>query len=338
MKAKKLLFTTAMVFATSTMTAQEIKDYELRVLTFEDNDYKGNEKCQSTAVANWSSLIDEPQYMGQLLYGESGMGDTYPFYYWNDDNNTFLAHEICEGWGSYCYWVGGHAISNYGSADFQTYGGFDSQLTIYNTKAEGLARSGMGHNGSNNFCVHYGYTDNSGFSGTVLPSLYFTDGEARVIDHMYVGNICYAINCYLNGNGLTAKISDDDWVKIVATGYDADDNVTGTAELYLVNGPNNIVTDWTRFDLTPLGSIVRVEFNITGSSDNGYGFSQPAYFAYDDLAVRFPISTGVQSMNRDITPTITSYHNIEGKTVDKGHKGLTIVRMSDGTVRKIFIK
>ncbi len=32
-----------------------------------------------------------------------------------------------------------------------------------------------------------------------------------MIDHMYVNNICYALNCYLNGNGLTAKIGDDDW-------------------------------------------------------------------------------------------------------------------------------
>lgn len=37
-----------------------------------------------------------------------------------------------------------------------------------------------------------------------------------------------------------------------------------------------------------LGEVTKIEFNITGSSDNGYGFSQPAYFAYDDVAVRFP--------------------------------------------------
>ena len=30
-----------------------------------------------------------------------------------------------------------------------------------------------------------------------------------------------------------------------------------------------------------------VEFNMAGDSDNGYGFSQPAYFCYDDVAVRF---------------------------------------------------
>ncbi len=106
---------------------------------------------------------------------------------------------------------------------------------------------------------------------------------------MYVNNICYAINCYVDGNGLTANIGPDDWVKLVATGYDKDGKAVETkAELYLCNGPDNIVMDWTKWDLSVLGEVTKIEFNVTGSSDNGYGFSQPAYFAYDDVAVRFP--------------------------------------------------
>ena len=61
----------------------------------------------------------------------------------------------------------------------------------------------------------------------------------------------------------------------------------GTVEFYLVDGPEHIITEWAKWDLSNLGAVVSVEFNITGSSDNGYGYSQPAYFAYDDVAVRF---------------------------------------------------
>ena len=39
---------------------------------------------------------------------------------------------------------------------------------------------------------------------------------------MFVNNICYALSCYMNGNGLTAKIGPDEWVAIVATGYNGD--------------------------------------------------------------------------------------------------------------------
>lgn len=260
--------------------------YELRVLTFEDADYKGG--TNFAGKSDWSSLIDNPQYMGSMLYpGGSGTTDESKAYTWYDAGNTELKHTLPKSWDNYCYWGGGHAVSNYASSDYVTNGDFNHQLTVYKAGAEGDVRTGGGHNGSNNFAVHYGYKDKSGYTDSqILPSLAFGDGMARVIDHMYVNNVCYALNCYLNGNGLTAKIGDDDWVKLIATGYDGEAK-TGEASIYLCNGPKNIVTDWTKFDLSGLGAVTKVEFNITGSSDNGYGFSQPAYFAYDDVAVRF---------------------------------------------------
>ena len=73
----------------------------------------------------------------------------------------------------------------------------------------------------------------------------------------------------------------------MATGYDTKGAKTGETVIYLCNGPDNIIMDWTKWDLSSLGKVSKVTFNVTGSSDNGYGFSQPAYFAYDDVAVRF---------------------------------------------------
>lgn len=270
-------------------------DYELRVLTFEDADYKGG--TNFAGGNNWTSLIDSPQYGGKLLYGESGGGvdSVDAAYKWTDKNNTWLSNTLSEGYGSWCYWSGGHAVSNYVSGEISKYGGFESQLTVYKKDVSGLERTGGGHNGSNNFAVHYGYADNSGYGLTEasLPALTFADGTARVIDHMYVNNTDYALNCYIDGNGLTAKIGDDDWVKLVATGYNAAGEKTGTASIYLCNGPKNIMMDWTKWDLSGLGKVLKVTFNVTGSSDNGYGFSQPAYFAYDDVAVRFEKAAAV---------------------------------------------
>ena len=261
-------------------------NYDLRVLTFEDADYKGG--TNFAGKNDWSSLIDDPQYGGSMLYPDgSGTTDESKAYTWYDAGNTELKHTLPKSWNNYCYWGGGHAVSNYASGEFTTYGSFNSQLTVYKKDATDLVRTGGGHNGSDNFAVHFGYKDNSGYTDSqILPSFSFGDGAARVIDHMYVNNICYALNCYLNGNGQTAKIGDDDWVKLTATGYNGETK-TGEASIYLCNGPTNIITDWTKFDLSGLGAVTKVEFNITGSSDNGYGFSQPAYFAYDDVAVRF---------------------------------------------------
>ena len=76
---------------------------------------------------------------------------------------------------------------------------------------------------------------------------------------------------------------------LTATGYDENDTQVGQCTIYLVNGPDNIVDGWVKWDLSSLGEVSRVDFNVLGTSDNGYGFSQPAYFAYDDVAVRFTI-------------------------------------------------
>ena len=203
-------------------------------------------------------------------------------YYWYDEGNTELTHAFPYNYNAYAYWGGGHAISNYANRDIETYGDYMSQLTVYGDEGAG------GHNGSANFCMHFGYIDGSGYNNTdELSSISFYDGVARVIDHMWVNNSNYQLNCYVNGNDLTANIGENDTVWLTATGYDENDQCVGETIFYLVNGPENIVTEWSKWDLSPLGAVVRVEFNVSGTSDNGYGFSQPAYFAYDDVAVRF---------------------------------------------------
>ena len=312
---KKRIFSLllALVMAVSLLPVSafaEGEDYDLRVLTFEDTDYKGG--TNFAGGNNWSSLIDDPQYGGKLLYGSgAGVSSADEAYQWTDTNNTWLHNILSEGYGSWCYWSGGHAISNYNTGDIADYGGFNTQLTVYKKGVSGLSRTGGGHNGSNNFAVHYGYADNSGYGlgADALPALTFADGPERVIDHMYVTNTTYALNCYIDGNGLTAKIGPDDWVKLVATGYDTKGAKTGETVIYLCNGPDNIVMDWTKWDLSGLGKVAKVTFNVTGSSDNGYGFSQPAYFAYDDVAVRF------EKAGADVPAT--------GVTLDKTELSLT---------------
>lgn len=333
---KKLFTLVSLVLVALAANAQTEPDYEIRTLTFEDEDYKSDEPNFAGAMT-WSSLIDDPQYGGTMLYGESGGGvdNIDDAYKWTDKNNTWLSNVLSEGYGTWCYWSGGHAISNYCSSDYVTYGGFLSQLTVYKPNEDkGLFREGGGHNGSNNFAVHFGYADNSGFGlgYDALPALTFADGVARVIDHMYVNNIDYALNCYLNGNGLTAKIGPDDWVALVATGYNGEET-TDSVKIYLCNGPENIVTDWTKFDLSPLGKVTKVTFNVTGSSDNGYGFSQPAYFAYDDVAVRFEKATAVESVKAETKNQTDVYYNLQGQRVDKPSHGIYI---HNG--KKVYIK
>ena len=209
-------------------------EYELRILTFEDEDYKGSGNY--LGKKDWSSLIDNPQYGGPLLYGESGAGPTD--YRWYDENNTFLAHEIPSNYGTTCYWGGGHAVSNYVESNLAN-GDYLHQLAVYNpdpTVSKG------GHNGSANFCVHFGYIDGSSYNKTeTLPSIYFKDGTARVIDHLYVMWNAYLANCVFNGNSLTEPLGEEGWIKLTATGYDAAGQKIGQElEFFIANAEGNI--------------------------------------------------------------------------------------------------
>lgn len=256
--------------------SQDSQDYELKIIDFE-GDY-------------WTNLIDDPQYGGKLLYGDSGQGMDTP-YTWTD-KSTGLSHAFPKSDGSYggpyCYWSYGHAISNYVSGDIDECGDFNHQLTVYKEGVEGIQRTGGGHNGSDNFVVHYGYADTSGYGlgESNLPRLSFTNG-AHVIDHMYVKLTPYVLKCITDGNGLTSAMGDDDILYLRAIGYDADNKKLAEVKMNVCEGRNLIVKDWTKWDLSGLGPVSSVALEINGSSNNGYGFSQPGYFAYDDVAVRF---------------------------------------------------
>lgn len=235
-------------------------------------------------------------------------------YTWWDEGNTELTHTFPDNY-AYCFWGGGHAISNYWGEGFtnedrdkhiakyygedyvQENAGNDAMLGWFNLQMMTPVRA---HSG-NNFAVHYGYKDFFSYV-TNLPEISFADGEARVIDHMYVTNTNYTLNQLVCGvmseagntfGGSWEGLTEDAWLKIVAYGFDdveadADAEPISQVEFYLVQGME-VVTDWQKWDLSGLGKVAKVRFNFLYSEDMGgkYGFTIPGYFAYDDIAVRF---------------------------------------------------
>lgn len=263
----------------ATDSQEEELDYTLRVLTFEDDttcftpyslDYAGVE------ITTWSDLIDDMQYGGALLYNNYGED----IYYWYDEGNTELFHQFTTP-----YWGGGHAISNYVIEDYETipdgyYGWYELQL----------ANPIGGNNLSSNFAVHNGYSDffNSQIYDSSLQTLEFADGVERVIDHMWVTNTCYLLNSLTYGDGFNVPATENTYVKVIAYGYNTADEETGSVEFMLCEN-GECITEWQKWDLSPLGKVAKVAFNFAASEDQSgsYGLNCPAYFAYDDIAVRF---------------------------------------------------
>lgn len=291
-------------------------DYELRVLTFEDKDkefesfildYQGLEEG-NWEINTWSDLIDTKQQDGDKLYAMAWGGGDQALYRWWDQNNTDLYHAFYDN-GYATFAGGGHAISDYTEPEY-----FGDYLTPYLNKYYTdpseywgwqylQLMTPIGAHSGKNFAVHYGYKDFMSFV-EVLPSLEFAETGPHVIDHMYVTCTNYMLNQTIEGvsredtdsgdqfggnwDGLDKY--DDAWLKIVARGYASKDDTEpcSSSEFYLVNG-KDVVLDWRKWDLTELGMVEKVEFDFAYSDEMGgiYGFTIPAYFAYDDVAVRF---------------------------------------------------
>ena len=239
----------------------EVHQYELRTLSFEQE--------------QWNKLIDDVQYGGSLLYANGGE------YSWYDEGNTELRHSFVTP-----YWTGGHAISNYATDNYATlpegyYGWYELQLSVLDG----------GCNGSRNFAVHNGYADfyNSQIYDASLQTLEFADGVERVVESMWITNTCYVLNSLSYGDGFNSPATEESFVKIVAYGYNTLGEEVGIAEFTLCDGIDNIVSEWTKWDLSSLGKVAKIAFNFEASSDQigDYGMNCPAYFAYDDVVVRF---------------------------------------------------
>ena len=291
--------------------------YELRILTFEDDE---NKKFESFVleyegleegyweINTWSDLIDTKQQDGDKLYALAWYNGDQALYRWWDQNHTDLSHAFYDsGWTTFA--GGGHAISDYTEPEYhgdylrsylEKY--YDNPSEYWGWQYLQLMTPIGAHSGKN-FAVHYGYKDFMSMI-EVLPSLEFAETGPHIIDHMYVTCPNYMLNQTIEGvsredtdsgdqfggnwDGLDKY--DDAWLKIVARGYASKDDTEpcSSSEFYLVNG-KDVVLDWRKWDLTELGMVEKVEFDFAYSEQMGgiYGFTIPAYFAYDDVAVRF---------------------------------------------------
>ena len=276
------------------VSAEPELDYVLRVLTFEDEDTKFERyECEFYYPMLDSYDYKEISKWSDFIPTDGQYGNGHGSYEWYDEGNTELAFvkpEIETWWG-----ISGHAgVSNYvGTCEDIV---DDFALFMYDLQAYNVPG---GANGSKNFCTQYGYLDPEEYAtiyspSGVLPGLQFKDEVPRVIDHMYVTNTSYAYQILIRGEcdfGGSYELTDDSTFKIVAYGYDSFDDTEPTiSEFYLLNTGQRFITDWTKWDLSSLGEVVRVEFNLVACYQGygRYGLVIPAYFAYDDVAVRFP--------------------------------------------------
>ena len=185
-------------------------------------------------------------------------------YEWTDAT-TSLHSKINNGYGSWAYWNGGAAVSNYHSTIAE--GTSNTQLSI---PADLAAHSGS------NFLMIYG-----------SPVLDFKDGKAHTMKGLWITNGTYFLNVMANGNGFCAKATSSTQISVVFEGFKADGTTsTGTVK-YTVQDGTNSLKNWQYVDLSSLGEISSLKVNYEASDDmkGDYGYNAPAYIAVDAVEI-----------------------------------------------------
>ncbi len=149
-----------------------------------------------------------------------------------------------------------------------------------------------------------GYTNNSAITGkgingntyltayaaSYTPALFkFKSNGTYTVKGAYVTNSTYAYLAIRDGYYSANKFVSGSWFKLTAKGLDKSGNETGTsADIYLADyrdGKSFIMNQWTWFDLSSLGKVAGVKFEMSSTDNGNWGMNTPAYFCMDGITI-----------------------------------------------------
>lgn len=173
------------------------------------------------------------------------------------------------------------------------------------------AYTGNGANGSANYAVF-----NNG-------SIDF--GSEKVLSSIKITNTTYAALSMLNGDAYGKQFGSPnnaagdpdgtngaDWFRLYIIGKDAQSNTTDTVEFYLAdyrfanNTQDYIINTWETVDLSPLGEVQFLEFELASSDVGQFGMNTPAYFAFDNLTYETASIKELSVSTQEIYPNPTT--------------------------------
>lgn len=112
--------------------------------------------------------------------------------------------------------------------------------------------------------------------------------EAAVVPGMYVTNNVYAYSSMKNGDDIAGDpFTTGDWFKLTISGSLNGTPVNTTVD-FILGQDTAILTEWTYVDLSTLGEIDELSFNMFGTRNGEYGLNTPTYFCIDNLGAEAP--------------------------------------------------
>lgn len=304
-------FVAALLSVSSVANAQENSEVTVKdatVATFED--------LTLEPESSWWGPADNAEEVAGA-YGTEWVGT------FKSGSYEFV-NSVNPAWGS---WMG-CSYSNMTATSFESY-----------EKDQWNSAAGHGAAGSANYGVIYG-------SSTPMEIIKVLDGdtEGRIIAGMNITNSAWVVECVKNGNGAANKFAQGSWFKVTFTGVKADKS-TASVDYYLADYRSEneadwtCLTDWAWIDLSSLGKVVSLSVSFDGT-DKSYGYlNTSTYVCIDNVGCEKNTSTGIAANKwNSVELREVARFSADGKRISAPQKGLNIIRMSDGSTRKVVVK
>ena len=307
-------FVAALLSVSSVANAQDNSEVTVKdatVATFED--------LTLEPESHWAGPADNAEEVAGA-YGTEWVGT------FKSGSYEFV-NSVNPAWGS---WMG-CSYSNMTATSFESY-----------DKDQWNSAAGHGANGSANYGVLYG----NSLPNTPMEIIKVLDGDAegRIIAGMNITNSAWVVECVKNGNGAAKKFEKGSWFKVIFTGTKADKS-TASVDYYLADYRSEnesewtCLTDWDWIDLSSLGKVVSLSISFDGT-DKSYGYlNTSTYVCIDNVGCEKNASTGIAANKwNSVELREVARFSADGKRISAPQKGLNIIRMSDGSTRKVVVK
>lgn len=192
-----------------------------------------------------------------------------------------------------------YSFMNYYESQYGSWNGFavsattGKNFTDYSDDTQFNSCVGGGLD-SKQFAVGY-YSEFNALMDEQYPDLFATKNMKP--SFVYITNTANALLSMTNGDTYAKKFDETDWLKLIITGYTADEEEISHVDFYLAKD-GKMIDEWTKVDLSSLGVVNFIRFTMD-SSDKSYGMmNTPAYFCLDNMKVELtdenPSITGIK--------------------------------------------
>lgn len=187
----------------------------------------------------------------------------------------WFPNEYDDAWGSWS----GFSVSNMK----------DSTTAGWNNQYSAITATGMAQ--SENYAVVYSPEE-----------LIMDFDDPVLLSGFYVTNSTYAYLTMKNGDAYSKKFggeegTDPDYFKLIVSGTDIYGQETAAIEFFLADFTfekdtnDYILKTWEWLDLSSLGVVTNIQFNLESSDVGDWGMNTPAYFCIDNFTVAEIVSS-----------------------------------------------